>query len=64
MNKRIVQIDNYDEVELWAKGNLLLRIKYSNGILQQLVAGPMSLASHQEPGIVTALKEEGLHDGD
>lgn len=33
MNKKVVQIDTYDEVELWAGGLLQMRLIYKNGKL-------------------------------
>lgn len=95
MNKKVVQVDNYDEVELWAGGILQMKLKFEDGKLINLISGPMSLASISEiitsnpmfivdttkinleelrrlpsgkylhisePGIITALKEEGLSD--
>lgn len=60
MNKKVVRVDNYDEVELWAGGLLQMRLVYKEGKLTNLISGPMALAS--TPGIIIALKEEGLYD--
>jgi hypothetical protein len=70
MNKKVVQLDDYDFVELWADGLCRLRILWDQErkTIDQLVAGPLSLQAtyprqtpdDQEPGIVRALREEGI----
>jgi hypothetical protein len=65
MNRKVVQVDSYDEVELWAGGLLQMTLKYEGGKLVNLLCGPMSLAKPDriyEPGIISALREEGLLD--
>jgi len=65
MNKRIIQLDSYDEVELWAGGIIQMRLKYEGGKLVDLTCGPMALTvPHRiyEPGLISALKEEGMLD--
>lgn len=59
MNKKVVQVDNYDEVELWAGGLLQMRLKFKKGKLLHFVPFRETLTT---PGIITALKEEGLLD--
>lgn len=61
MNKKVIQLDAYDEFEIWAAGLLQMRLKFEGGKLINLVAGPMSLAP-PKPGIIKALEEEGLYD--
>jgi hypothetical protein len=63
MNKRVVQLDAYDEVELWVAGVLQMKIKFDNGRLVELSHGTMALKPY-EPGIIHALKEEGIYDGE
>lgn len=62
LDKRVVQVDAYDEVELWAGGLLQMRVKFQEGKLVALICGPMSLGTEtvEIPGIIKALKEEGL----
>ena len=63
MNKKVIQLDSYDEVELWAGGLLQMRLRYNNGKLIQMVSGPMSLGTEaQKPQVITELKKEGLLD--
>lgn len=59
MNKKVIQLDAYDEVEIWAAGLLQMRLKFENGKINWLVSGPMSLTT-PKPGIIKALEEEGL----
>ena len=63
LNRRVVQMDNYEIVELWADGKLQMSLKWNRetNVLESFIGGPMSLAS-QEPGIIRALKEEDLLD--
>ena len=70
MNKKIVQIDNYDQVELWADGKCQLRLLWDQERKQidYLVSGKLALESSPEPtlelpvepGIIKALREEGI----
>lgn len=61
MNKKVVQLDVYDEVEIWAAGLLQMRLKFEDGKLTNLISGPMALDA-TKPGIIKALEEEGLYD--
>lgn len=60
MYKRVVQVDNYDEVELQAGGLLQMRVVYKDGKL--MYPQTSSIYSTHIPGIITSLKEEGLYD--
>ena len=59
MTKKVIQVDAYDEVELWAGGLLQMRLKFDKGRLIELTHGTMAMKPY-EPGIIKALKEEGL----
>jgi hypothetical protein len=70
MRKRIVQVDNFDIVELWADGKCQLRARWSteSHLFSEVTIGSLSLyqpeANKEEPGIIRALRnafqEEGL----
>jgi hypothetical protein len=67
-SKKVVQLDDYDIVELWADGKCQLRLLWDQErrAIDQIISGPLSMQCNrqtpddQEPGIVKALREEGL----
>jgi hypothetical protein len=68
MTKKILQIDDYDLVELWANGRCQLRLRWNREceMIDYIVFGKLSIdcekkeAPLQTPGIIKALEEEDL----